>query len=246
MKIVVKKRKIKGRKIKNLRKEGVLPGVIYGPKKKSLNIELDLGAFENIFRKVGCSKFVDIEVEGESKTLKVLIREVQYEPVSGQVIHVSFFELDFAKPITTAIPIEVRGESGAVKDSIGFLVTPVESLEVRCLPEKLPEKLVVDISSLDAIGDTISISDLELPEGVKLTSDIAENLTLAYIAPPQKEIVEEEKEEEVGEEDEEAGEEGEEGEDATEEEAEDGEGEGEGVEKGKGEKTERETKENKQ
>ena len=113
------------------------------------------------------------------------------------MIHFSLFELDLEKPITTEVPIITKGRSKAVEEKVGFLVTPIESLEVRCLPSKLPPELVIDISNLNEIGDSISVGNLTLPEDVELGGGVTETTTLAYIAPPQKEIVEEEKEEVV-------------------------------------------------
>jgi large subunit ribosomal protein L25 len=219
MKLSVKKREELKRKVKGLLKKNEIPGVVYGPKRKSLNIKFDGLNFEKVLKDSGYSKLVDLEVE-EEKPVKVLIREVQYEPATDKVIHVSFYELDMKKTITADVPVETKGTSTAVKDNTGFLVTPFDTLTVRCLPDKLPQKLVVDISLLNEIGDNVSIADLKLPEGVELSSEIDQNATLAYIAPPQKEIVEEEPEEEAEEEGEEGevkeGEE-EEGEEKTEE-----------------------------
>lgn len=215
MKLTVKKRKVTGRKTENLRKKGEVPAVIYGPERKSLNIKLDLEIGEKVYKKSGYSKIIDMAVEGEKKENKVLIREVQLDPVTGEMTHISFYELDLKKPITTNVPIKVIGTSKAVKEKTGFLVTPFEQLEVRCLPSNLPEKLIIDISDLNEIGDSIPVLDLKLPEGVSLTADIDEHATLAYIAPPQKEIIEEVEEVEEAEEGEEGEEkegEGEEGE----------------------------------
>jgi len=240
MKIQVKQRKVTGKKNKILRRKGIVPGVVYGPKRKSLNVELELKEFKKIFSQAGYSKLIDLEVKEEKKENKVLIREVQYEPITDSIDHVSFYELDLAKHITANIPLEVTGESKAVKESIGFLVTPLDSIEVRCLPSDLPEKFTLNISSLQKIGDSITTADLKVPRGVSLTKEVAQNATLAYIAPPQKEIVEEEKveaEEVEGEEKKVV--EGEEGEEVAEE------GE-ETLEKEGALKGEKETKDNKE
>ncbi len=213
MKVKLKIRKKTGKKVKYLRKAGVLPCSIYGPKRESINVEVDLEEFRKLFKACGYSKLIDTEVEGEGKISKSLIREVQIDPVTDEFIHASFYELDLSKPITAYVPIVTTGVSKAVKDNVGFLVTPVDKIEVRCLPERLPEEIEVDISNLNEIGDNVSLNDIKLPEGVEFTAmkDEIEKVILAYIAPPQKEIVEEEKEEvseegEAKEETEEAGE----------------------------------------
>lgn len=238
MKLKVQKREITKKKVRNIIKEGVIPAAVYGPKRKPVNVQVSASEFGKVFEDSGYSKIIDFEVEGEKGESKVLIREVQHDPVTDEVIHVSFYDLDLTKPITTEVPVVAKGISKAVKESVGFLVTPFEYIEVRCLPEKLPDHLEVEISNLDEIGDNVSVSDLKLPDGVTLV-DIDEKATLAYIAPPQKEIVEEEpvvaegEEEEEGEEGEVAeGEEGAEGEEK--EEGEEAEGEEKGEEKAEG------------
>jgi large subunit ribosomal protein L25 len=231
MKIVAKKRNLLGKKSKQLAKNSEIASVVYGPKRKSANIKVNSLDFSKVFKDSGYSKIIDFELEGKKKKSRVIIREVQHDPVTDEVIHISFYELDLSKPITTEVPVKTKGKSRAVEESIGFLVTPFEYLEVRCLPEKLPEKLVVDISNLNEIGDNVPISELDLPERVELTSEVDEHATLAYIAPPQKEIVEEEPEEEV---EEVEGEEGEEKEGEEEEEKEEKEEKEEGeIEEGK-------------
>lgn len=231
MKIKAEKRDLTKKKTKQVQMQGKVPGAVYGPKRKSVNIMVDAHELEVLFDEAGFSSVIDIEIEGEKKAGKAIIREIQHDPITDEIIHVSFYDLDMEKKITTEVPVVVTGVSRAVKDNIGFLVTPFESLEVRCLPKDLPNRLEVDISKLDAIGDNVLISDLSLPEGVALAAEIDEHSALAYIAPPQKEIIVEE-EETVAELDEEEegleGEEGEEGEDEeTDEEGEEGEGEGE-------------------
>jgi large subunit ribosomal protein L25 len=210
MKIVVHKREVVQKKVKQLFNEGQIPAVVYGPKRKSLNIAVDRSEFEKVFHKAGHSEMIDFEVEGEKIKGKVLIREVQNNPVTDGIIHVAFYELDLSKEITTEVPLEFIGTSPALEQKIGFLMTPIEEVEVRCLPEKLPSEIKVDVSKLAAIGDSILVHDLLLPEGVELTVEVSEHTAVAFIAPPQKEIVEEVKV--VEEEEAEEGAEGEEGE----------------------------------
>jgi large subunit ribosomal protein L25 len=204
MEITVKKREQKRKQTKTLLKKGVLPGVIYGPKRKSLDIQFDQKTFMKVFDKAGYSKVINVSVEGEKKVVKVLVREVQYHPVSDKPIHVSLFELDWEKPITAEIPVSLIGTSKAVQEKIGILLTPVDTIHVRCLPDDLPQEIQVDISTLEKIGDAISVGDLKLSKGVTLASEVASTTTVAYIAAPQKEEVVEEKAAEVTEEGEEA------------------------------------------
>lgn len=192
MKIKAENREVSKKKTKLLRENDWVPAVVYGPKRESLKIKVNRQDFIKVYDEAGQNKIIDIEVDGEVLG-KNLVREVQYDPVSDEIIHVSFYELDLTKPITAEIPLVTVGLSKAVKDNIGFLVTPIETVEVRCLPEKLPEKIEVDISELDEIRDNVMLRTVDIPDGVELTLDenVLESASAAYIAPPQKEIVEE-------------------------------------------------------
>lgn len=191
MKISLLKREKKDGRPKQIIKKGLIPGVVYGPEREPLDVKIDVGEFKKLYDQVGHSTMIDAEIEGESKIGKVLIREVQLHPVRDVPIHVSFYELDLTKHITAEIPVVTEGKAPAVTSNIGFLVTPINELEVRCLPDKLPKNIVIDITKLEAIGDSISVEDITLPEGVEFAADVTGGTTLAYIAPPQKEIVEE-------------------------------------------------------
>lgn len=200
MNLKAKKREIVGKKVKNLREEKLLPASVYGPKRESTSITIDPSVFHKVFEDAGTSKLIDMEIEGESKKSRVLIKEVQEDHLKDEYMHVSFYEVDPKAKITTDIPVIVEGTSPAVKNSIGVLVTPIYELEVRCLPADIPEDITINVSELTEIGDAISVSDIDLPKGVEFVNEDVVNASLAYIAPPQKEIVEEEPEEDEGEE----------------------------------------------
>ena len=186
-----KKREDLKKKIKKQRNQGLIPGVVYGPNRKSTNIYLDKNDFNNVFSKAEFVHLVDFSFEGEEKKSKVLIREVQLPPLGGDPLHVALFEIDANKKIVVSIPVTFTGESRAVKDNIGILVTPVSELPVRCLATDIPDHLQVDISELNDIGNSIKISDNKLPEGVEWDSSLITTNLVADIVPPQKEEVEE-------------------------------------------------------
>jgi len=144
----------------------------------------------------------------ENQKLKVLLKEVQINPVTDEILHVSLYEVDMKTTISADVPLEVTGESPAVKNNIGLLVVPVSTVSIICLPADLPSKLSVDVSKLNEIGDSVLVSTIKLPDRVELDSDIASNLSLAYISAPQKVIEEEEVETDLeeGEEEEEGAE----------------------------------------
>ncbi|MEO6728706.1 MAG: 50S ribosomal protein L25 [Candidatus Dojkabacteria bacterium] len=189
MKLAAHKREVSGKKVKNLREEGIVPASVYGPKKKSENIQIDKIAFIKAFKNVGFNKFLDLEIDG--KTSKVLVKSMLIKPISDKLLEVSFYQIDEESKITVDVPIHFLGEAPAVKQNVGFLITAMDAVQLYCLPKDLPDHLEVDISHLENIGDGVTIHELKLPEGVEFDSSVGENATIVNIAAPQKEIIEE-------------------------------------------------------
>jgi large subunit ribosomal protein L25 len=185
IKLTVEKRKIIGRKTKTLRREGILPANIYGKKEKSLSVQLEAKSFLPVFKEVGETGLIELKVADEKEARPVLIHNVQFHPVDETPLHVDFYQVDLKEKVTTKVPVELIGESPAVKDKIGILIQPLSEVEVEALPADLPEKIEVNISGLKAINDAVAVSDVKLPEGVKVLTEGKE--VLAKIEPLAKE-----------------------------------------------------------
>lgn len=185
IKLTVEKRKITGRKVKTLRRKGVLPANIYGKKEKSLSVQLEAKSFLPVFKEVGETGLIELKVADEKEARPVLIHKVQFHPVDETPLHVDFYQVDLKEKVMTKVPVELIGESPAIKDKIGILIQPLSEVEVEALPANLPEKIEINISSLKAINDTVAVSDVKLPEGVKVLTEGKE--ILAKIEPLAKE-----------------------------------------------------------
>lgn len=206
MKIKAQKREIQGKKVKSLRKQDMLPASVYGPKREPMMLTVDPKEFAVVFDKAGTNQLITLEIgEGDQKS-RVLVKEVQEDPVRREFLHVSFYEIDPTAKIVAEVPVVIEGVSPAVKNNIGFLVAPIDEIEVRCFPKDIPANFVIDISNLKLVGDNITLANIEVPADVEFVEEDLESTTLAYIAPPQKEIVEEEVEVEGEEGEEEEGE----------------------------------------
>lgn len=184
-KLMVEKRKITGKKVKLLRREGLLPANIYGKKTKSLSVQLPAKLFLSVFKEVGETGLLELKVGGEDTVRPVLVHNVHFHPVSSDPLHVDFYQVDLKEKVTTKIPVEIIGESLAVKDKIGILIQPLSEVEVEALPADLPEKIEVDISGLKAVGGIITVDQVKVAPGVKILTDGKE--VLAKIEPPAKE-----------------------------------------------------------
>ena len=179
------KRTTTGRKVKKLRQEGLLPANIYGKKVKSLAVQVDLKSFSPIYKETGETGLVELKVKGETKARPVLIHNVQLNPVDDQPIHADFYQVDLKEKVTTEVPIELIGESPAVKEKIGILIQPLTEVEIEALPAELPDKFEVNIGELKKVGDTVTVGGLKVPKGVKVLTDVKQ--ILAKIEPPAEE-----------------------------------------------------------
>jgi len=204
-------RKDLGKRAKILRKKGILPGVLYGPKMKTAApIEISLKEFEKIYKAAGESSLISLEVD--KKKFLVLIHEVARDPLTDKLFHIDFYQPSLEKEVTVTLPLVFEGEALAVKDSGGTLVKNISEIEVKAFLQNLPHEIKVNIENLKTFADNIKILDLKLPEGVKVQRAAGE--IVAHVLAPVKveeelvkpieekveevEKVEEKKEEKIG------------------------------------------------
>ncbi len=154
------------------RKAGSLPAVFYGSHKASTSIFVPKAAFDKTLKEAGESTLIVLDVAGEKVT--ALIHDVQFDPVTDQVIHVDFYAVDANEKVEVGVHLVFEGVSEAVKSLGGTLVKVAHELEVECLPKDLPHEIVVDISKLATLDSVITVSDLVLPSGVVAKADAEE------------------------------------------------------------------------
>lgn len=165
----VEKRTVLGKKIKKLRKEGILPANIYGKEMESLAVQLPYKEFEAVYKEAGETGLVDVQVEG--KTRPVLIHNVQIDRMTRLPLHADFFQVNLKEKVKTMVPLVIMGEPKAVTEQIGLLMQPISEVEVEALPADLPEKIEVNVENLANIDDQIVISDLKVPSEVTVITD---------------------------------------------------------------------------
>jgi large subunit ribosomal protein L25 len=192
-----------------LRREGLIPAVLYGPKRETMSLTVSPMDLEKIYKDSGTEQVVlKLVIEnGVTQNVTVLVKEVQTSPVTRQYLHIDFLEISLDEEIVVRVPVEVTGKSIGIERG-GFLQLVRHELEVSCLPMDMPEKIEVDIADLD-IGDAIHVEDITLDDRIKMLSEPGHTV-LTVVAPTveEEELPEEEEELEEGEE----AEEGEEGE----------------------------------
>ena len=179
-----KKRTLLGKKVKSLRREGIIPAVVYGGKEGSVPIELDLKEFSKVFKTAGETTLIRLLVDSE-KFKNVLVHDISHDSVSEEINHVDFYEVKMDEKITTEVPLIFIGNAPAVTDLGGVLVKAMQELEVRALPSDLPRQIEIDISQLKTFDDNILVRDIELPKNVEILEDL--KTSVATVIPPRSE-----------------------------------------------------------
>ena len=146
-------------KVRDLRANRIVPAVVYGKTQESLSIQIDASDLLRMHRKAGESQIINLKVKWIKEEIEVLFHETQFEPVSGDFIHVDFYALTRGEKLNTKIQLNFVGNSEAVKEGC-VLSENVKELDISCLPKDLLESFDVDLSLLKEAGDVIKLSDL--------------------------------------------------------------------------------------
>src|SRR5579864_972345 len=172
-----------GRHAHALRRKGKVPAILYGHNVKPQSLAVDARTLQKVWHHAGQSHLVDLSLDG-ARPRKVLIRELQVNPRTAQLVHVDLFAVNLREKLTVDIPIVPVGESPAVTvDKAGVLQQILTTLKIECLPTDIPAQLTVDISGLLAVDDGVHIRDIELPESVTLAPGINADELVLKIAP---------------------------------------------------------------
>lgn len=168
-KLTAEKRTVLGKKVKKLRKEGLLPANVYGKDLKSTAVSVKLKEFEAIFQEVGETGLIDVVLDGQNRP--VLVKNLQKDHVSKKPLHADFYQVNLKEKVKTMVPLEITGEPKAVTEKIGTIIQPLSEIEVEALPEDLPEHIEVNVEALAAVGEQITVGQLSVPTGVTVLTD---------------------------------------------------------------------------
>jgi large subunit ribosomal protein L25 len=183
------KRTVIGKQVKAIRRQGKLPGIIYGEHLEPTPIELDTRTAAKLLAQTSASRLITIKLDEADH--KVLVRDIQYDVIFHTPIHVDFLKVEMDTAIRTFVPIDLVGEAPAVKEFNGVLTHGLTEIEVEALPMDLPEHIDVDLGALKNIDSVITVADIYVGKGVKLLTDPDE--VIVQIVPQEvEELVEEE------------------------------------------------------
>lgn len=161
-------REVTGKKVKKLRKDGLLPVSVYGKSVKSQALSVPLKDFVLVYGKVGETGLVELKFDG--KSAHTLVAHVQTHPLTRSPLHVEFRAVNLKEKIKANVPLELIGESPAVANNVGVLLQTLNEVEVEALPTDLPEKIEVDVNSLDEVDKQVTVGGLKVPEGVEIVT----------------------------------------------------------------------------
>ena len=169
MELTVQKREILGRKIKSLRRDGLIPAELYGHGFKNVHLSVSAKDFSKVFKEAGESTIINLIV-GSDK-FPVLVHDVGFDSLNDKINHIDFYAVRMDEKITAAVPLEFVGEAPAVKEKGGVLIKAVKEIDLETLPADLPRSIAVDIASLSDIGSVIRVGDLKIGSNIKLLVD---------------------------------------------------------------------------
>ena len=183
-------REAQGKANKRLRREGLVPGVVYGKGEESTPVQVDAKTFEVLYRAAGKTSVVKFHLPGRSRATSGLIKSVQRHPLSGSAIHVDYYLVNLKQEMEVDIPLSFVGEAPAVEESGGTLLHNLSTVRVKALPGDLPHEIEVNVAVLTSLDVSIHVADLSLNRDLITVMTDGETL-VATVVPPRVEVEEE-------------------------------------------------------
>jgi len=184
-------RDILGKKVRFLRRQGITPANLYGHNLKSTALQVDTVELKHTLSKAGKSSLVALMVDGTKRPKMVVVRDIQREPLTGDLLHVDLYQVKMQEKIKLDVPLLFVGEAPAVKDRGGILVQNMNSIEVECLPANMPHNIEVDLSVLSELDQAVHVKDLSIDESVTILTDPEQSIVQIVRSKVEVEIAEE-------------------------------------------------------
>lgn len=188
------KRDILGKKSRFLRREGITPAHLFGHGLESLSLQCDTAKLQRIIAQAGTTRLFTLEIEEDKQPRSVFIREIQREACTRALLHVDFYQVQAKEKIRVSIPIVMVGEAPAAKQKGRNLIHGVTSLSIECLPDKVPPKIEVDLSSLMEVEQAIYVRDITLGPDITLITELEQlvvKVSEARVEKVEEKVVEE-------------------------------------------------------
>ncbi len=183
------KRKILGKKVSVLRRQGITPVHLFGHGIESVALQSDTTKLQRALARAGKTGLISLKFDKEESPRNVMVREVQTEPLTGETLHVDFYQVRMGEKVSVKVPVVFVGEAPALKSKDNMLVHELNALTVECLPDKIPASVVLDVSALTEAEQALRVKDIKLDEDITVLND--PGVVLARISVRRAEKVEE-------------------------------------------------------
>ncbi|MBM4467404.1 MAG: 50S ribosomal protein L25 [Chloroflexi bacterium] len=182
------KREVLGKKVKNLRREGLIPAVLYGHDIESLPLQIEERELNRVLTQAGGHRLIALKIGRAKNPQMALAREVQWDVITSRPLHVDFYAVVMTEKITTAVPLTLVGEAPAADQAGVILLQGLDEIEIECLPGDLIEAIEVDLSALKEMDQAIYVKDLRVSPAVEILTDPEELVAkVAWAAPEEVE-----------------------------------------------------------
>lgn len=161
-------RVVTGKKVKGLRRQGLLPAHLYGRDTESLALQAPTPAITNLLKTAGRNAIIDLKINGEGDVRPVVLRGVQRDPITDELVHIDFFQISLTEKLRADVPIMLVGESSAVTVFGGVLLQSLDHLTIEALPSDIPANIDVDISVLEELESALFVRDLDVPANIEV------------------------------------------------------------------------------
>ena len=165
------KRTIIGKRVKGLRREGIIPALLYGPKTEPIPIQCDERELQRVLARAGGTNLISVRIGDAGKPKMTLASEVQRDAITNELYHVDFYQVVMTEKVSAEVNIVFTGQSPAVQQADAMLLQGADSVEIECLPGDLIHSIEVDLSTLLEIDDAIYVKDLQVPANVAILTD---------------------------------------------------------------------------
>jgi len=170
--IKAEKRTVKGKQVSQLRRVGILPGVIYGHRVGTQAIQMDRHSVSLQMSSITPTTLVTVDVAGDK--IKAFVRDRQRDVLHGVLTHLDFLAVSMTEKMRAAVALELTGEAPVLENPIYLLNHSLNEIEIECLPQDMPERILVDVSGIKSAEDSITIADLKLGDHVTILTDNSE------------------------------------------------------------------------
>ena len=193
MELLATTREILGSKVRFLRRQGITPAHLFGHNVESVALQCDTAQLKRVLAQTGQTRLISLKLDKARKPRNVVVREVQREPCTNELLHVDFYQVSMAEKIRVEVPIVPVGEAPALKLKENFLIQELNSLSVECLPDEIPNSVVLDLASLTEAEQAIRVKDITLDEGITVLNNPEQLVVKISARHVVEEVVEEEK-----------------------------------------------------